>query len=85
MRDEQRLVDTGLYAHIRHPGYAGTLLMLLGYALAWQTPTAAVPVLPMQPIYIRRITAEERLLAAHLGLPTPPTANTPTGCCPGIW
>jgi len=65
--DAQAVVDTGLYAHIRHPGYAGTLALLFGYALSWQAPLALLPALPLIPAYARRMAAEERLLDAELG------------------
>jgi protein-S-isoprenylcysteine O-methyltransferase Ste14 len=83
--DAQRVVDTGLYAHIRHPGYAGTLTMLLGYAMAWQAPAAVLPALPMLPIYIRRITAEERLLVADLGEPYVAYSERTARLLPAVW
>jgi protein-S-isoprenylcysteine O-methyltransferase Ste14 len=69
VREDQAVVDSGLYAHVRHPGYAGVLALWLGYALSWQSPAALVPILPMVPAYIRRIDAEERLLESELGGP----------------
>jgi protein-S-isoprenylcysteine O-methyltransferase Ste14 len=66
-RDGQAVLTTGLYAHVRHPGYAGTLSLLLGYALSWQTPAGLLPFLPMIPVYSRRMSAEERLLETELG------------------
>jgi protein-S-isoprenylcysteine O-methyltransferase len=67
VRDGQPVVDTGFYAHVRHPGYAGTLSLLLGYALSWQSPAAILPFLPTIPAYVRRMNAEERLLETELG------------------
>jgi protein-S-isoprenylcysteine O-methyltransferase len=67
VQDGQAVVETGLYAHVRHPGYAGTLSLLLGYALSWQSPAAVLPFLPMIPAYTRRMAAEERLLETELG------------------
>jgi protein-S-isoprenylcysteine O-methyltransferase len=67
VQDGQAVVDTGLYAHVRHPGYAGTLSLLLGYALSWQSPAAVLPFVPMVPAYTRRMAAEERLLEAEFG------------------
>jgi len=67
VRDDQAVVETGLYAHVRHPGYAGTLALLLGYALSWQSAAALLPVLPLVPAYTRRMAAEEQLLEAELG------------------
>lgn len=36
------LVTTGAYAHVRHPIYAGVVLLLAGYALAWSNWTLAL-------------------------------------------
>jgi protein-S-isoprenylcysteine O-methyltransferase Ste14 len=58
----QVLVDTGLYAHVRHPLYAGGLLMVLGIPIAlgswWGLIPAAVAVLAL----VARIKPEEEML-----------------------
>ena len=36
------LVTTGAYAHVRHPIYAGAVLLLAGYTLAWSNWTLAL-------------------------------------------
>jgi protein-S-isoprenylcysteine O-methyltransferase Ste14 len=59
--------------------------MLLGYAMAWQAPAAVLPALPMLPIYIRRITAEERLLVADLGEPYVAYSERTARLLPAVW
>ena len=39
---DAELVTTGAYAHCRHPIYAGAVLLLTGYALAWSNWTLAL-------------------------------------------
>ncbi|MEO8088984.1 MAG: isoprenylcysteine carboxylmethyltransferase family protein [Gemmatimonadales bacterium] len=38
------LITTGAYAHLRHPVYAGVVLLLAGYTLAWSNWTLGVVV-----------------------------------------
>lgn len=64
---EQHVVDTGPYRWVRHPGYTGSLLTWLGYALTARTvPAFAVVAGLLGGVYHRRITAEETLLAREL-------------------
>ncbi|MFF3001723.1 methyltransferase family protein [Kitasatospora sp. NPDC057940] len=66
--DTQRVVRSGPYRQIRHPGYAGSLLVWTGYALGLGSWPAAllVPALLLG-AYGWRIAAEERLLLAAFG------------------
>lgn len=67
---DQPVVDTGPYARIRHPGYAGTIVMWLGYGLALTSVPALVGIaVPVMAAYARRIRAEEDMLARELGEP----------------
>ncbi|HEX6533576.1 MAG TPA: isoprenylcysteine carboxylmethyltransferase family protein [Gemmatimonadaceae bacterium] len=62
----QRVVSTGPYAVVRHPMYAGALLLLLGTPLAlgsiWALMCFAVLVI----VIVSRLLGEERLLAREL-------------------
>jgi protein-S-isoprenylcysteine O-methyltransferase Ste14 len=63
----QHLVDTGPYRMIRHPGYAGALLVWTGLALTSRSAPATVLVAGLMGLaYQQRITAEERLLRRAL-------------------
>jgi len=63
----QRLATTGPYAWLRHPQYAGFLLVMIGLLLQWPT----IPTLIMFPIllivYRRLALNEEREVAAAFG------------------
>jgi protein-S-isoprenylcysteine O-methyltransferase len=66
----QRLVDSGPYALIRHPGYAASLLVWIGFGLAQGSLLSALGVgLAMGAAYGYRIRAEEEMLGAALGEP----------------
>ena len=65
---EHRVVDTGLYRHVRHPSYLGALIALLGFGLgrgSWRS--AAVVLGAPFCAYVYRMQVEERALLAALG------------------
>lgn len=67
--EAQPLVESGPYAVVRHPGYAGSLMTWLGFALT--SGSLAVVVLVSGLVgraYQRRIAAEEALLLRDLPL-----------------
>ncbi|MGA5818596.1 methyltransferase family protein [Kitasatospora sp. NPDC094028] len=66
--DTQRVVRSGPYRLVRHPGYSGSLLVWAGYALGTAGWAAALVVLAvLLAAYGWRIAAEERLLLAAFG------------------
>ncbi len=65
---DQRVVQAGPYRLIRHPGYGGSLLVWIGYALGQGSWLAAALVTALLiGAYIWRINAEETLLASSFG------------------
>ncbi len=62
-----QLATSGPYERVRHPQYAGFLLIMVGFLLQWPTiPTLAMfPVLVL--VYRRLAIAEEREVAARFG------------------
>jgi protein-S-isoprenylcysteine O-methyltransferase Ste14 len=65
--DAQPVVDSGPYAVVRHPGYAGSLLIWTGFALTSRSVPVVVAVAALLgTAYQRRITAEEELLRREL-------------------
>lgn len=66
--ESQRLVTAGPYRVVRHPGYVGSLLVWLGFAMglgSWVATLLAAVVLGAA--YVYRIIAEERMLRAEFG------------------
>lgn len=61
------LAVTGPYAHIRHPQYAGFVLIMLGFLVQWPTilTLAMFPVLVI--MYVRLARHEEGEVAAEFG------------------
>jgi len=83
---EHRLVQSGPYRSIRHPGYAGFLLMTLGLAIGYSSliGLAAIPVL-LLPGLAYRMKVEEHLLTEQFGEDYRTYIRTSNKLIPGIW
>lgn len=62
----QRIIDTGLYAVVRHPMYTATILLFLAMPLVLSSPLSFALMLLYIPIIINRIKHEEALLEREL-------------------
>jgi protein-S-isoprenylcysteine O-methyltransferase Ste14 len=82
---EQRVISTGLYAHVRHPMYAGALLGLLATPLAlgswWALPISFA----LCAVIAMRLLDEERRLAAELKGYDEYRQKVPYRLVPGLW
>jgi protein-S-isoprenylcysteine O-methyltransferase len=84
--DDHRVVDVGPYARVRHPGYAGTLTMWLGYGLALASLPATVGIMvPLALAYWRRIGAEEGMLEREFGEPYRKYQDRTRRLVPGLY
>ena len=63
---DQRVISTGPYAIVRHPMYAGALVMLLGMPIALGSWWGVLVIVAMLPALIWRLIDEERFLARNL-------------------
>jgi protein-S-isoprenylcysteine O-methyltransferase Ste14 len=65
---DHRLIDKGPYRLIRHPRYAGGLLIMFGLGLALQSWAAVLVLVIGSGLgYAYRIRVEEKFMIAHLG------------------
>jgi len=80
-----RVVDTGPYAIIRHPGYASAVPFLVGTALALGSIRALVPVVAATLLLIPRTLLEERTLRAELPGYAEYTQRVRYRWLPGVW
>lgn len=62
----QTVVTTGLYGLVRHPMYAGTLIMMLGTPLALDSYWGLLAVIVAVPVLVARILDEETMLRQQL-------------------
>ena len=63
---DQKVVETGPYAFVRHPMYSGALVMLLGTPLALGSWWGLLMFLPITLVIVWRLLDEEKFLAEHL-------------------
>lgn len=80
-----RVVDTGPYAHIRHPGYVGGSLFALGLALALGSVVALVPALLAVALLVYRTMREDDTLIAELPGYAAYTGRVPARWLPRVW
>ncbi len=59
---ELGLLQTGIYAHIRHPMYAGLIVLVFGLALVWQKPWGLVGGVALTVFFNLKAREEERHL-----------------------
>lgn len=80
-----RVIDTGPYKIVRHPGYAGLVLVppLSGLALGSWLAVAAGAVMSM--MVIRRVLFEDTFLRHHLEGYSAYTQRVPHRLIPGVW
>jgi len=63
---DQKVISTGPYALVRHPMYAGALVMLLGIPIALGSWWGLLVILAMMPALIWRLLDEEKFLVRNL-------------------
>lgn len=66
LAEGQSVVSTGMYGVVRHPMYAGALLLMLGIPLSLGSVWAAAMIIVATGILVWRIVDEERFLQSHL-------------------
>jgi protein-S-isoprenylcysteine O-methyltransferase Ste14 len=62
----QKVISTGPYAIVRHPMYAGALIMIIGTPLALGSWLGLIIVTLILPVLIWRLLDEEELLKKEL-------------------
>jgi protein-S-isoprenylcysteine O-methyltransferase Ste14 len=82
---QHAVVDTGVYAIVRHPFYAGTPLVLVGLSLWLGSYTAALLAVVPIALMVMRIRLEERFLRRELPGYSEYASRVPHRLLPRIW
>jgi protein-S-isoprenylcysteine O-methyltransferase Ste14 len=82
---DQRVIDTGPYAHVRHPMYAGAIWLFVGMPLALGSWWPLALILPVVPVLLWRLLDEERVLQRDLPGYTEYTRRVRSRLVPFVW
>jgi len=63
---DQSVIDTGPYAHVRHPMYAGAIWLFVGMPLALGSWWSLSLIVPFMPVLLWRLLDEEKILQRDL-------------------
>lgn len=80
-----QVVDSGPYGIVRHPGYAGLILVPPFSGLALGSWIAVAVGLIMSALVVRRVLFEDSFLRKHLEGYTAYTQRVPHRLIPGVW
>ncbi|HWR50548.1 MAG TPA: isoprenylcysteine carboxylmethyltransferase family protein [Bryobacteraceae bacterium] len=80
-----RVVDTGPYRIVRHPGYAGALTIQMWSGLALGSVWSLAPAVVMAFLFIRRILLEDRMLLDQLDGYKDYAQRVRYRVLPGVW
>lgn len=83
--EAQRVISTGPYAFVRHPMYAGALMMTIGVPPALGSWRAFVVVALLVPLLMWRAVDEEQLLRKELPGYEAYTRRVRARLLPGVW
>ena len=67
IREDHQLIRHGIYRHIRHPVYTGTMLAMLGLPLCLSSVCGFLVMLLVIPRFLSRMRMEEALLIEEFG------------------
>jgi protein-S-isoprenylcysteine O-methyltransferase Ste14 len=82
---DHKIISTGPYALVRHPMYAGGLLMLLGMPLALGSWWGLLIIVAMMPALIWRLFEEEKFLVRNLAGYVAYQRTVPYRMIPLVW
>ncbi len=82
---EQVLIDTGLYARVRHPFYTGLILFFLGIALWLESLAGALAMALVVAALVLRIRVEESTLRESLPGYSEYVERVPDRLIPSVW
>jgi protein-S-isoprenylcysteine O-methyltransferase Ste14 len=81
----QKVISSGPYAIVRHPGYLGGVLAIFASALALNSLLAIIPAVIVVAVFVNRTMIEDRMLQGELAGYSDYAAKVRYRLIPGIW
>lgn len=81
----QKVITSGPYQYVRHPGYTGGILFMLGSGFALGSWYATLPILLSIPFIVRRTMIEDEMLKTELEGFVTYAEKVRFRLIPGIW
>jgi protein-S-isoprenylcysteine O-methyltransferase Ste14 len=81
----QKVITTGPYRFVRHPGYSGWILFMMFSGVALGSWIASLPTLVLAGLIIRRTVIEDRMLQDNLTGYTEYSRKVHYRLIPGLW
>jgi protein-S-isoprenylcysteine O-methyltransferase Ste14 len=87
IQDDQhhRVIESGPYRVVRHPGYGAGILLMVGVAFVLGSAWAVVPAILVTVVFVVRTLKEDRFLHANLEGYRDYARRTRFRLVPGIW
>jgi len=85
MMEGQKVISSGPYALVRHPMYAGVVILVIGVPLALGSLWGLLFLLINVPVLVLRILDEEAMLASDLDGYIAYMRRVPYRLVPGVW
>ena len=79
------VIDTGPYRFVRHPGYAGSIVFMIGMAVALGSRVALVTTITIAFVLVVRTALEDRTLQAELDGYAQYSRKVRFRLIPGLW
>ena len=79
------VIDTGPYRFVRHPGYAGSIVYMIGMAVALGSRAAIATTIVIALVLVLRTALEDRTLQAELDGYAQYARNVRFRLVPGLW
>jgi protein-S-isoprenylcysteine O-methyltransferase Ste14 len=85
IENDHRVVDTGPYACVRHPGYVGFSLWMISTPLLLASRLAVIPAVCATAVFVVRVVLEDRMLRRELPGYAEYATRTRFRLIPGVW